>query len=115
MSKDPNLPGKPSQAVSQFLDRVARTPVKSSGTGAGRLIFALDATASREPMWDSACRIQAEMFAETASLGGLQVQLCYYWASNSFIVIAGVLTPDACRSKWPRFDVSVVRPSLAAC
>ncbi|MDA9063992.1 VWA domain-containing protein [Pseudomonadales bacterium] len=84
MSKDPNLPGKPSQAVSQFLDRVARTPIKSSAAGAGRLIFALDATASREPMWDSACRIQAEMFAETASLGGLQVQLCYYRGFQQF-------------------------------
>lgn len=84
MSKDPNLPGKPSQAVSQFLDQVARTPVKSSAADAGRLIFALDATASREPMWDSACRIQAEMFAETASLGGLQVQLCYYRGFQQF-------------------------------
>ena len=44
----------------------------------GRLIFALDATASRQPMWDTACQIQAEMFREVATVGGLSVQLVYY-------------------------------------
>ena len=37
--------------------------------GRGRLIFALDATASREPTWDRACRMQGEMFEATAGLG----------------------------------------------
>ena len=41
-------------------------------------MFAMDATASREPTWDQACRIQGEMFTQTAGLGGLDVQLCYY-------------------------------------
>jgi hypothetical protein len=44
----------------------------------GRLIFALDATASREPTWDRACHIQGEMFSQTAALGGLDVQLVFY-------------------------------------
>jgi hypothetical protein len=44
----------------------------------GRLIFAMDATASREPTWDRACQIQGEMFRETAALGALEVQLVYY-------------------------------------
>lgn len=44
----------------------------------GRLVFALDATMSRQPMWDMACALQAEMFAETAAIGGLDVQLVYY-------------------------------------
>ena len=48
------------------------------GGGRGRLIFALDATASREPTWDHACRLQGEMFEATASLGGLDVQLVFY-------------------------------------
>ena len=38
----------------------------------------MDATASREPLWDRACHIQAQMFEETAALGGLDVQLAYY-------------------------------------
>jgi hypothetical protein len=44
----------------------------------GRLIFALDATMSRQPTWDQACRLQADMFGEAASIGGLDVQLLYY-------------------------------------
>src|SRR5215469_5294293 len=44
----------------------------------GRLIFALDATASREWAWDTACKLQAEMFREAASAGGLDLQLVYY-------------------------------------
>jgi hypothetical protein len=44
----------------------------------GRLIFALDATASRQPAWDSACLLQSEMFKEAAAIGGLEVQLAYY-------------------------------------
>src|SRR5258708_15636665 len=44
----------------------------------GRLVFALDATMSREPTWDLACSLQGEMFDEAAAVGGLDVQLVYY-------------------------------------
>lgn len=44
----------------------------------GRLIFALDATMSRQPTWDAACALQAEMFDAAAAAGGLEVQLVYY-------------------------------------
>jgi hypothetical protein len=44
----------------------------------GRLIFALDATHSREATWDTACELQAQMFREAASAGGLDLQLVYY-------------------------------------
>ena len=44
----------------------------------GRLIFALDATMSRQPTWDTACKLQAEMFREAAAVGGLDIQLVYY-------------------------------------
>jgi hypothetical protein len=44
----------------------------------GRLIFALDATASREATWDTACKLQAEMFREAATVGSLDMQLVYY-------------------------------------
>ena len=64
--------------VDAFLRRVAATPVRPSEGGHGRLIFAMDATASREPTWDRASHIQAAMFSETADLGGLAVQLCFY-------------------------------------
>jgi hypothetical protein len=48
----------------------------------GRLIFALDATMSRQPLWDTACRLQADMFREAAAIGGLDVQLLYYRGLN---------------------------------
>jgi hypothetical protein len=44
----------------------------------GRLIFALDATASRQETWDMACQLQAQMFSEIAAIGALDVQLVYY-------------------------------------
>jgi len=44
----------------------------------GRLIFALDATMSRQATWDRACQIQAEMFEEAGKAGGLDIQLVYF-------------------------------------
>lgn len=44
----------------------------------GRLILALDATMSRQPTWDLACEIQAEMFDAVGRTGRLDVQLVYY-------------------------------------
>jgi hypothetical protein len=52
-------------------------------TGAkGRLVFALDATMSRQPTWDMACALQADMFREAASLGSLDIRLVYYRGLN---------------------------------
>src|SRR4029077_3388334 len=44
----------------------------------GRLIFALDATASRQPTWDTAAHLQSQIFATVAAIGGLDLQLVYY-------------------------------------
>ncbi|MCG6869002.1 MAG: VWA domain-containing protein [Gammaproteobacteria bacterium] len=73
------LPARSSRSeIDGFIDSVNRSPnVRPAGHG-GRLIFAMDATASRQPTWDQASHIQARMFEETASLGGLSVQLVYY-------------------------------------
>jgi hypothetical protein len=60
-----------------FLAEIKQVAPGSQGTR-GRLIFALDATASRQPTWDTACELQAEMFREVASAGGLDMQLVYY-------------------------------------
>jgi hypothetical protein len=50
--------------------------------GKGRLVFALDATMSRQPTWDMACALQADMFREAASLGSLDIRLVYYRGLN---------------------------------
>ncbi len=64
--------------VEAFLRKVAVTPVTKPDGQRGRMIFAMDATASREPTWDRACHIQSQMFTETATLGGLDIQMVYY-------------------------------------
>ncbi len=79
--------------VDAFLRKVAEAPAAHKAGERGRLIFGMDATASREPTWDHASHIQAEMFKETAALGGLEIQLVYYrgygecraspWVANS--------------------------------
>jgi hypothetical protein len=64
--------------IDAFLARVKELAPANSAGGRGRLIFALDATMSRQPTWDTACRLQADMFREAASVGGLEIQLVYY-------------------------------------
>lgn len=65
----------PSSAIADFLKEAkAVTP----GVGNGRLVFALDATMSRQPTWDRATHLQAEMFIEAGRIGGLDIQLVYY-------------------------------------
>jgi hypothetical protein len=64
--------------IDAFLSQVRSLGPAVHAGPRGRLIFALDATMSRQPLWDTACRLQADMFAETAAIGGLDVQLIYY-------------------------------------
>lgn len=68
--------------VDAFIERAAKTPAQPRATpensSRGRLIFALDATMSRQPTWDLAVTLQARMFDSTAALGGLDVQLVYF-------------------------------------
>ena len=75
-----NLPSAPSDkraAVDAFLEKI-RTPAAIAPGTRGRLIFALDATQSRQPTWDRACQLQAEMFEAAAATAGLDIQLVYY-------------------------------------
>ncbi len=84
MSNKDQTPVAISNDVDHFLMKVAAAPLPVKGQEKGRLVFAMDATASREPTWDRACHLQGEMFSATDSLGGLTVQLCYYRGFNEF-------------------------------
>ncbi|HEY1748797.1 MAG TPA: VWA domain-containing protein [Xanthobacteraceae bacterium] len=64
--------------IDAFLNQVKSLGPAASAGGRGRLLFALDATMSRQPTWDQACVLQAEMFGEAAAVGGLDIQLVYY-------------------------------------
>lgn len=70
-------PTSNAKEIEAFVQRARNLGPRTDGKR-GRLVFALDATMSRQPMWDMACALQAEMFAETAAIGGLDVQLVYY-------------------------------------
>lgn len=61
-----------SRAISQFVDQQPR------------LMFAVDATASRQPTWDHATHLQQEMFLTSGKVASLAVQLCYYRGFREF-------------------------------
>ena len=56
-----------------FLDQLATQMPRS-----GKLIFGIDATASRQAAWDQACKLQADMFDAVAGSGSLEIKLIYY-------------------------------------
>lgn len=74
----PKPPAKdnPPQDVRAFLERAKN--VQRFTAGRSRLLFAIDATASRQPTWDLACELQADMFRASADLASLTIQLAYY-------------------------------------
>lgn len=86
-SAESELPAKSSAGpvsrseLDQFLAQVERMPQASAS---GRLLFALDATASRQATWNQASELQAQMFNEASALGGLAVQLCYFRGFRGF-------------------------------
>ncbi len=49
-----------------------------------RLVFALDATASREPTWQQARKLHGELFSAASETTSLAVQLCYYRGMAEF-------------------------------
>jgi hypothetical protein len=67
--------------IDQFLEQI-KSPAPRSSAGSARLIVGIDATASREAMWDQACQIQGEMFEATSTIGGLEIQLSFYRGFN---------------------------------
>jgi hypothetical protein len=68
--------GSTSSDIAAFVKKVGAL-ARPAGGGRGRLLFALDATMSRQPTWDLACQLQAEMF-EAIPKGKLSVQLLYF-------------------------------------
>jgi hypothetical protein len=70
-----------SEDIAAFVAR-ARAMSPHAPGAKGRLIFALDATMSRQPTWDMACALQADMFREAAALGSLDIRLVYYRGFN---------------------------------
>ena len=86
--------GRSSRAeVDAFLKEVRG--LRPAGSGRGRLIFAMDATMSRQPSWDLALELQADMFKTVKAVGGLDVQLVYFRGFNECQASKWVGDPDA--------------------
>jgi hypothetical protein len=83
MSKDKApAPASSRPEIDAFLQKVKALGPATTAGARGRLVFALDATMSRQPTWDTACMLQADMFREAASVGGLDIQLVYFRGLN---------------------------------
>jgi len=95
-NKSPAISGND---VSNFLAKVAAAPLPLDRKTKGRLVFSMDATASREATWDHACHLQSEMFNATTRLGGLAVQLCYYRGFNEFHISPWCEEPEQLQSE----------------
>jgi hypothetical protein len=107
MAKDPQnhpAPVSTKPEIEAFLETVRSLGPVSAAGRRGRLIFALDATMSRQPTWDSACRLQAEMFKEAASVGGLDIQLVYFRGLNECRASAWVADSGRLAELMSRID-----------
>ena len=79
--------------VEAFLKQVRG--LQPAASGRGRLIFAMDATMSRQPSWDLALQLQGDMFSAVKEVGGLDVQLVYFRGFNECQASRWVGDPDA--------------------
>ena len=100
-------------AVDAFLRTADTLAPVAAGADQGRLIFALDATMSRQPTWDLACSVQAGMFETTSRIGGLAVQLVYFrgfrecrasrWVSDPR-ALTGIMTRIRCEGGMTQIE-----------
>ena len=75
-AKPPSRTTDGATALDDFLSRA--NAVTAAASGRPRLVFALDATMSRQPTWDLAQDLTSRMFAQTPALAQLDVQLVYF-------------------------------------
>lgn len=79
--------------VAEFIAKVKELAVRP-GDARGRIIFAMDATMSRQPTWDMAMSLQGDMFKAIKSAGGLDVQLIYFRGLDECRASKWVSNPD---------------------
>lgn len=93
-----------SQAEIEAFVQKARHPAASADAARGRLIFALDATMSRQPTWDMACALQGEMFSAAAAAGNLSVQLVYFRGQSESRASRWVDNAESLRALMEKID-----------
>lgn len=80
--------------VADFLEQM-KSMTPRQGTARGRLVFAMDATMSRQPTWDLALGLQSDMFEAVKDVGGLDVQLIYFRGAGECRASKWVADPTA--------------------
>ncbi len=80
------------------IDAFLNAAKKIDPSRGGRLIFALDATMSRQPTWSRAMVIQASMFDAVGKAGGLSVQLVYFRGVGECRASKWVINAEALRN-----------------
>ena len=83
---------KKNKSIDTFIKELSTVP-KRNDTNSGKILFGIDATASRQPLWDRACHIQEEMFDSAFSLGGIIMQIAYYHGFGKFNVFPWLKDP----------------------
>jgi len=102
--KDSALARRGGEGIAAFVEAAKKVPAPAQ-SGRGRLIFALDATMSRQPTWDLAQSLQAKMFEAAGSLGGLDVQLVYFRGFNECRASKFVSGGQGLKELMSRIDV----------
>lgn len=107
-SGETTAPVSPADDVAQFLSKLKAMPQPATA-GRGRLVFAMDATMSRQPTWDMALALQADMFHAVKEVGGLDVQLVFFrgagecrsskWVSDP-AALARLMTTVSCQGGY---------------
>ncbi len=103
-SRPAPAPASPRPEIDAFLEQVRALGPAAASDKRGRLIFALDATMSRQPTWDSACALQTEMFLEAARSGGLDIQLVYFRGLSECRASAWVANGERLAELMSRID-----------
>ncbi len=91
--------------VADFVKKM-RAMAPPTASGRGRLVFAMDATMSRQPTWDMALTLQSEMFSAVKAIGGLDVQLVYFRGFGECRASKWVSDPDELARLMTRVSVA---------
>jgi hypothetical protein len=92
-----------SDAIAAFVAS-ARAMTPHAPGARGRLVFALDATLSRQPTWDMACALQADMFREAGAAGGLDIRLVYFRGMGECRASGWIASPDKLATLMSKID-----------
>lgn len=109
--------------IGAFLEAVENTPLTEKSDTRGRLIFALDATASRQHTWDHAMSLTTAMFTQTRGIGDLDIQLVFYrgydecrsskWLSSADALV-GMMRKVSCMAGHTQIH-RVLKHGIAEC